>query len=95
MPFDLSKAVIDAGGWVAAAAIAIGVITLLVRGDLVTGRSAKDALDRETKRGDKATEQLDRNSDIGERLVEANEKLHTQLGVLVHLLSKVLKGPGT
>lgn len=91
MPLELPKALLDAGGWTVATVIAIGIIGALIRGDLVTGRSAKEAIERETSRADRATEQLERNSDIGERLVVSNDKLSGQVTVLVDLLARILR----
>lgn len=95
MELGLPKALLDAGGWVVAAVIAIGIVTALIRGDLETGRSARAAVERETKRADKATEQLERNSDIGERLVVSNDKLTGQIDLLIDLMVKFIqvKGP--
>ena len=95
MGIDIPKALLDAGGWVFGAAVAIGVIAAIIREDLVSGRSAKEAIKRETERADRATEQLERNSDIGERLVMANDKLSGQVAVLVEVLARFIatKGP--
>lgn len=90
MLFDIPKALLEAGGWTVATAIAIGVIAALIRGDLVTGRSAKEALDRETTRADRATDQLESSSDIGEKVVAANDRLSGQISVLIDLMSKML-----
>lgn len=94
MDLGLPKVLLDAGGWVFAAAVLAAIITALIRGDLVTGKSASDALGRETKRADKATEQLERNSEIGEKLVLSNDKLTGQVDLLIELLIKfVQRGP--
>ena len=80
MPFELPKALIDAGGWVVAACIAIGVIVAIIREDLVSGRAYK----REVDRADKATAQLERNS-------ETVEGIGRSLDTLLELLTKLLQ----
>jgi hypothetical protein len=81
MSFDLPQALLDAGGWVVATAIAIGVITALVRGDLVPGPVYR----REITRADSATTQLERQNELG-------EKLTTQVETLIKLVADVLRG---
>lgn len=80
MPFELPKALIDAGGWVTALAVALGVIVGIIRGDLVPGSLYR----REVGRADTATEQLERQNDLGERLT-------TQVDTLVQLVGDVLR----
>ena len=80
MPFDLPKALLDAGGWVACASIAIGVIVAIVRGDLVPGNLYR----REASRADTATSQLERQNELG-------EKLTIQVETLVKLVADVLR----
>jgi hypothetical protein len=80
LPFELPRALIEAGGWVVAAVFAFGVITLIIRGDLVTGRTHQ----REIDRADKATTQLERNNDF-------NKKMSAQVETLVKLVAEVLK----
>lgn len=80
MPIDIPKALIDAGGWVVAAAIAIGVIAAMVRGDLVPGNVYK----REVARADLATSQLEKWNDIGETLT-------AQVKILAELVADVLR----
>jgi hypothetical protein len=81
VPIDVPKALLDAGGWVAAATIAIGVITGIIRGDLVPGNVYK----REIMRADTATAQLERQNELG-------EKLTTQVETLTKLVADVLRG---
>jgi len=81
MPIDLPTALLDAGGWVVAAGIAIGVITAIIRGDLIPGAVYK----REVTRADSATTQLERQNDLG-------EKLTTQVETLIQLVADVLRG---
>ena len=80
MAFDFPKALLDAGGWVACASIAIGVIVAIIRGDLVPGKLYR----RETSRADSATAQLERQNELG-------EKLTTQVETLVKLVADVLR----
>lgn len=80
MPIELPKALLDAGGWVAAAAIAIGVIGAIIRGDLVPGGVYK----REANRADMATTQLERQTELGETMT-------TQVETLVRLVADVLR----
>jgi hypothetical protein len=91
---SLPTALLDAGGWVVAAVIAIGVITGLIRGDLETGKSAREARDRETKRADKATEQLERNSELDEKRIVQIEKLTEQVDLLVKLMGQIFQARG-
>jgi hypothetical protein len=80
-PLDaLTKAVLDAGGWVAAAVCLAAIIAAIIRGDLVPGSVYR----RETKRADIATAQLERNTELG-------EKLTTQVDTLAHLVADVLR----
>lgn len=79
-PLDaLTKAVLDAGGWVAAAVVATAVIAAIIRGDLVPGKVYR----REVDRADTATNQLERQNDLGERLT-------TQVETLTSLVADVL-----
>ena len=80
MPIDIPKALLDAGGWVAATAIAIGAIASIIRGDLVPGSIYK----REVSRADSATTQLERQNELGETLT-------TQVETLVKLVADVLR----
>ena len=80
MPFELPKALLDAGGWVACASIAVGVIVAIIRGDLVPGRLYR----READRADTATAQLERQNELGETLT-------TQVETLVKLVADVLR----
>lgn len=79
MGLEIPRALLDAGGWVFAAVILSAVITALIRGDLVPGGVHK----REIARADQATDQLERNS-------ETNEKVVSQVAVLIDLLGKLL-----
>lgn len=79
MPIDIPKALIDAGGWVTAAAVCIGVIGAIIHGDLVPGSIHR----REIERGDKATAQLERQGEV-------NEKVASQMDTLLELLGKLL-----
>jgi hypothetical protein len=74
------KALLDTGGLAIAAAIAVGVIVLIIRGDLVPGSVYR----REAARADTATAQLERNTELG-------EKLTTQVETLAHLVADVLR----
>lgn len=81
MPLDVvPKALIDAGGWVTAAVVAIGILVSIIRGDLVPGGVYR----REVKRADTATSQLERQTELGETLT-------TQVETLVHLVADVLR----
>lgn len=80
MPFDIPKALLEAGGWVAAASIAIGIIVALIRGDLVPGALYK----REVTRADTATSQLERWNEIGETLT-------IQVKLIADLVADVLR----
>jgi hypothetical protein len=73
------KAVLDAGGWVACALTLAVVIGLIVRGDLVPGALYR----REVDRADTATNQLERQNDLGETLT-------TQVETLIRLVADVL-----
>jgi hypothetical protein len=73
------KAVLDAGGWVACAITLGVVIGLIVRGDLVPGALYR----REVDRADTATNQLERQNDLGETLT-------TQVETLIRLVADVL-----
>jgi hypothetical protein len=80
VPIDIPAALLDAGGWVTSAAIAIGVIAALIHGDLVPGMLYK----REVTRADSATTQLERQNELG-------EKLTAQVEVLIKLVADVLR----
>ena len=74
------KALLDAGGLAIAAALAVGVVALIIRGDLVPGAVYR----REVKRADTATAQLERQTELGETLT-------TQVETLAHLVADVLR----
>lgn len=74
MPIDIPKALLDAGGWVFAAAVLLGVVMAIIRGDLVPGTLYK----REVARADTATTQLEHWNAIGETLT-AQVKLMSEL----------------
>lgn len=76
MPIEVPPALLDAGGWVFAAVILVGVLSLIVTGRLVPGSVLASAEARERK----ATAQL-------ERQAEAYNKLVTQLQVLISVLA--------
>jgi len=57
--FDIPKVLVDAGGWVFASAVLTAVLILIRRGDLVPGFVYK----REVERADKATEQVERQTE--------------------------------
>lgn len=80
-PLDaLTKAVLDAGGWVVAAIVAVGIIAAIIRGDLVPGTVYK----REVTRADLATSQLESWNRIGETLT-------AQVDVIADLVASILK----
>lgn len=79
MGIDIPKALLDAGGWAACAALAFAVVGLFVRGEFVT----KAVYQREIDRADKATAQLERQG-------ETNEKVASQMDSLLELLGKLL-----
>lgn len=79
----LFKAILDAGGWVACSIVLTGVLFAIVRGLLVPGSLYK----REVDRADTATNQLERQNDLG-------EKLTTQVETLVQLVGDVLGARG-
>lgn len=83
MPLDIPKELLDAGGWVFCAVALFGIVAALVKGLLVPGGVHQ----REIARGDKATAQLERNS-------EAVEKLTGQLGTLLSLMGDLLTVKG-
>lgn len=75
----LLKAISDAGGWVVSCAILIGVIVAIIHGDLVPGREHR----REIARANRATDQLERQAEVGEQ----NAK---DLRLLLDLLKGIL-----
>lgn len=80
MPVDLPGALLDAGGWVFAAVTLSGVVAALIRGDLVPG----SIYQREIERANTATEQLERQNDLGERLT-------TQVETLIKVVGEAMK----
>lgn len=79
MPFSIPKELLDAGGWVAAAAVALGWVGAILRGDMVPGSVHR----REIDRADKATAQL-------ERLLDSTHRSADQVATVIELLSKIL-----
>lgn len=80
MDFDIPKALLEAGGWVFAAITLTGVVTALIRGDLVPGNIHK----REIARADTATSQLERWNEIGDTLT-------VQVKLIAELVADVLR----
>lgn len=82
MPIDpaVLKTVVDAGGWVASSIVLAGVLAAIVKGYLVPGSIYR----REVDRADTATNQLERQNDLGETLT-------TQVETLIRLVADVLK----
>lgn len=80
MPVDIPKTLIDAGGWVFASAVLLGVIIAVIRGELVTGSAFK----REVERGDKLEARLEKWAEFGESLT-------AQVKILTELVADVLR----
>lgn len=74
-------ALLKAGGWFACALTLAAVIALIVKGYLVPGSLYK----REVDRADTATNQLERQNDLGETLT-------AQVETLIQLVADVLGG---
>lgn len=85
MPIDpaIFKAVLDAGGWVACSVVLTGVLFAIIKGYLVPGSLYK----REVDRADTATNQLERQNDLGETLT-------AQVETLIQLVADVLGARG-
>lgn len=77
----LIKAILDAGGWLACAGVLAAVLFLIVKGYLVPGSIYR----REVDRANTATNQLERQNDLGETLT-------TQVDTLIQLVADVLGG---
>lgn len=93
--FELPKALIDAGGWVTAAALALGIVALFVNDVLISRKRHEAEMARETARADKATAQLEREAEVNEQLTGEVGRLATEVGTLVDVLGRVLKVPRT
>lgn len=76
----IGKALIDAGGWVFACAVLVGILSALVRGDLVPGAVYR----REVARADTATEQLEKSNELGDTLT-------AQVDTLVKIVGEVFR----
>ncbi len=80
-PLDqIVKAMLDAGGWLSCAIVLGLVLLAVIRGLLVPGSVYR----REVTRADTATNQLERQNDLG-------EKLTTQVETLTSLVADVLR----
>lgn len=78
--FDLPKVLLDAGGWVFAAAVLAGIVAAIVRGDLVPGPVYR----REVARADSATKQLEDSNELGVTLT-------AQVDTLVKIVGEVFR----
>ena len=81
MPYDqLAKVLVDAGGWVTAVALIAVILGLVIKGELVSGKTYR----REAQR-------VDRLTDLMEKLSNANETLATQVHMIADLVSSILR----
>ena len=81
MPYDqLAKVLVDAGGWVTAVALIAVILGLVIKGELVSGKTYR----REAQR-------VDRLTDLMEKLSNANETLSTQVHTIADLVSSILR----
>lgn len=79
-------AIARAGGWVVAVIVLGGVVTAFIAGKLY----AQKSMDREIKRGDMATAQIDRMTDNDERRQKQFDDLAGQLKVVIDVVTQVL-----
>ncbi len=80
-PLDqIVKAMLDAGGWLTSTLLLGLIVLAIIRGLLVPGSVYR----REVNRADTATNQLERQNDLG-------EKLPTQVETLTSLVADVLR----
>lgn len=83
-------AIARGGGWVVAVLVLAAVVAAFIAGKLVSGKQAQAALDREIKRGDMATAQIERMTDNDERRQRQTDELASQLKVVIEVVTQVL-----